>query len=269
MKPESNARIAVPKRIRFEVFKRDSFKCQYCGTSAPEVILHVDHITPVAAGGTNELTNLLTACFSCNSGKSDKKLDDKSAVQKARNQMEELQERREQLEMMMAWKEGLRDIAQDAVEKVSVYWVTAAPGFSPTANGKKKIRLWLRRYSLDEVLKAMDIAADQYLVFETPERVSQDSWEEAFSKVPRICQVERDSRDDPDLKELFYIRGIVRNKCDRYFNATDCMVWLRAARSWDIPIRELRSIALETRYYSHFTDLISKAIDERKSPEKG
>lgn len=37
-------RIAISKRVRFDVFKRDSFKCQYCGKSAPDVILEVDHI---------------------------------------------------------------------------------------------------------------------------------------------------------------------------------------------------------------------------------
>jgi len=41
----------LSKSIRFEIFKRDSFKCQYCGRMAPEVVLHVDHIKPVAEGG--------------------------------------------------------------------------------------------------------------------------------------------------------------------------------------------------------------------------
>ena len=40
-------RKAISKKLRFEVFKRDSFTCQYCGKSAPDVILHVDHILPV------------------------------------------------------------------------------------------------------------------------------------------------------------------------------------------------------------------------------
>ncbi|MFX5785200.1 HNH endonuclease, partial [Acinetobacter baumannii] len=41
----------ISTKTRFEVFKRDSFKCQYCGRCAPEVILHVDHIHPVSKGG--------------------------------------------------------------------------------------------------------------------------------------------------------------------------------------------------------------------------
>ena len=45
----------LPKKIRFEVFKRDSFTCQYCGRMAPDVILEVDHILPVAEGGTNNI----------------------------------------------------------------------------------------------------------------------------------------------------------------------------------------------------------------------
>ena len=48
---QENKRVAIPKSIRFEVFKRDSFTCQYCGESAPNVILNVDHIYPVSKGG--------------------------------------------------------------------------------------------------------------------------------------------------------------------------------------------------------------------------
>lgn len=62
-------RKSVSKKTRFDVFKRDSFKCQYCGSHPPSVILHVDHIKPVADGGENEIDNLVTACESCNLGK--------------------------------------------------------------------------------------------------------------------------------------------------------------------------------------------------------
>ena len=33
----------LSKKIRFEVFKRDAFTCQYCGQMAPDVLLEVDH----------------------------------------------------------------------------------------------------------------------------------------------------------------------------------------------------------------------------------
>lgn len=65
----SMARKSISKRVRFEVFKRDEFTCQYCGEHPPKVLLHVDHIHPVVEGGTNDMDNLVTSCESCNQGK--------------------------------------------------------------------------------------------------------------------------------------------------------------------------------------------------------
>jgi hypothetical protein len=63
-------RETISKRTRFEVFKRDAFMCQYCGLT-PEhgAVLVIDHRHPVARGGTNAFSNLITACHACNSGK--------------------------------------------------------------------------------------------------------------------------------------------------------------------------------------------------------
>ena len=51
-------RKSMSRKLRFEVFKRDRFTCQYCGAKAPDVILHVDHIHPVAAGGSHASATL-------------------------------------------------------------------------------------------------------------------------------------------------------------------------------------------------------------------
>jgi len=67
-------RKAVSKKARFEVFKRDLFCCAYCGRKPPHTTLEVDHINPVANGGGNEQSNLITSCFDCNRGKSDRLL---------------------------------------------------------------------------------------------------------------------------------------------------------------------------------------------------
>lgn len=61
--------MAVSKRIRFEVLRRDNHACRYCGQAAPDVKLHVDHVIPATLGGSDTLDNLVTACAECNLGK--------------------------------------------------------------------------------------------------------------------------------------------------------------------------------------------------------
>ena len=71
MKPK---RIGVTPKLRFTVFSRDNFTCQYCGRKPPEVVLEPDHIVSVADGGKTELSNLITSCFDCNRGKGKRSL---------------------------------------------------------------------------------------------------------------------------------------------------------------------------------------------------
>lgn len=62
------------KRIRVEVLSRDGFKCKYCGKSAEETVLEIDHIVPVSKGGKSILDNLITLCIDCNRGKGDRSI---------------------------------------------------------------------------------------------------------------------------------------------------------------------------------------------------
>jgi hypothetical protein len=85
---EKNKRISISKKLRHEVFKRDNFKCFYCGvkpSDGDDVILEVDHVLPVCEGGTNDIDNLVTSCKDCNRGKGKTKLNDKnySSLKKA------------------------------------------------------------------------------------------------------------------------------------------------------------------------------------------
>jgi len=62
-------RSPISSKLRFEVFKRDKFVCQYCGACGPRTELEIDHVIPVARGGTDDIDNLKTSCFRCNRGK--------------------------------------------------------------------------------------------------------------------------------------------------------------------------------------------------------
>lgn len=169
------ARKSIPKRMRFEVLKRDKFTCQYCGRQAPDVVLNIDHIKPVSKGGKNELTNLITSCFDCNSGKSDRELSDDSAVKKQKAQLDLLQERREQLEMMRQWQLELTNevmtessIVNDIVKKVS--------GCSLNDNGMRQANKLVKQFGLELVCEAVRIAFSTY-----------SDGQMAWSKVGGIC----------------------------------------------------------------------------------
>ncbi len=72
-KTKEYQRSIMTQSLRYDVMKRDGFKCVLCGVTAKEgAKLHVDHILPIAKGGKTELSNLRTLCEDCNLGKSDK-----------------------------------------------------------------------------------------------------------------------------------------------------------------------------------------------------
>ena len=99
-------RKAVSKKTRFEVFKRDGFQCVYCGQTPPAVVLELDHVEPVATGGTNEETNLVTSCFDCNRGKRDIPLDQVPPA--LSESMDILKEREDQIKEYRKFKKAIR-----------------------------------------------------------------------------------------------------------------------------------------------------------------
>ena len=71
---KSRSKRSIPDKLRYQVLKRDNFKCCACGASPakdPSVELHIDHILPWAKGGETVLENLQTLCSKCNLGKGD------------------------------------------------------------------------------------------------------------------------------------------------------------------------------------------------------
>ena len=57
---------------RRNVFKRDRFTCQYCGTQPGSEELTIDHVVPRSQGGETSWENCVLACVQCNSTKADR-----------------------------------------------------------------------------------------------------------------------------------------------------------------------------------------------------
>lgn len=199
----------ISKTLRFEVFKRDSFTCQYCGADAPEAVLHVDHITPVASGGDNDLTNLITSCVKCNLGKGATELSDRSAVSRQKAQLDELNARREQLEMMAEWRSGLRSIeakeADIAVEEMHDH----IHPYTLNETGKKIIARVIKRYGLKMVIAGIQKSCEINLKFGPDGNPYQDSVTRAIDNLGRAIRL---AGDPPHMHQARYINGIARNR---------------------------------------------------------
>lgn len=160
MEAVENQRKQVSKKVRFDVFKRDGFQCQYCGKVPPTVILEVDHVDPVANGGNNDIDNLVTACFDCNRGKSDRLL---SSIPKTVNEKAEILAERE--EQLRAYHEIVRKKQmrlESEVNQVSDIYSIFAPEYELTDLAKVSVRRFIETLGVVEVEDAMMVAGQRW-----------------------------------------------------------------------------------------------------------
>lgn len=176
----------ISKRMRFEIFKRDSFACQYCGKKAPDVILEVDHIAPVSKGGKTEMLNLVTSCYKCNRGKSNVKLSDKSVIEKQKKALLELSEKQEQLKMLLKWRSSLLNIEDQELQAIQKEW-TKLTTYHLNEVGINLLKKTLKQFGFSAVLESMDIAV-KYLEYKDA-KITQESVEITFNKLKGICYI--------------------------------------------------------------------------------
>lgn len=151
-----STRKALGKKLRFEVFKRDGFACQYCGAHPPSVILHIDHVHPIAEGGSNDIDNLITSCVGCNQGKGAHLLSQTppSLTEKG----EELREREEQIK---GYTTILRDRAARIEDETWQVAEVLSPGCSETGFDRRNllsIKQFLERMPSWLVIEAAEMA---------------------------------------------------------------------------------------------------------------
>jgi hypothetical protein len=151
---------SISKKLRFDVFKRDRFVCQYCGTHPPEAVLEVDHIIAVASGGTDDPTNLITACLGCNRGKGASSLSEVPVSLAERS--EETAEREAQIagyEAVMRERRARIDRdAQRVLDEIMEFFPTMSG--IPTPNFIS-IKRFVESIGLDSTLESVNIAVNQ------------------------------------------------------------------------------------------------------------
>lgn len=243
-------RKSLSKKTRFEVFKRDGFKCQYCGRSAPDVVLEADHIVPVCAGGDDGLLNLVTSCFDCNRGKSGNQLSDQNVVAKQMAQLQELNERREQLEMVASWRKELLDLTKTKVdilhnELCSRYGVEE---LKPEA--KMFLSQIATKYKMEDIFVAIDSAFAKANT--NPAKSFQD-----------IGKILANTRYTPEQQRLMYCRGILRNRLNgMYYNDLKAITMLTNARKVGYSLEALDTIVKQATCWGDFLASLSDIPEE-------
>ena len=154
----------LTKKVRFEVFKRDGFKCQYCGASPLENLLQVDHIIAVKNGGDNCIDNLITSCQPCNIGKGATPLTSIPESMKAK--AKRIRDNEEQIQLYN------QIIMQKRARIEREVWLVIAEMTDAEEFRRdwiKSIEKFVNQLGVTECLDAMSIAssrfADEYKIF--------------------------------------------------------------------------------------------------------
>lgn len=250
-------RKSMSKKTRFEVFKRDSFACQYCGRSAPNVILNADHIHPAGKDGANDILNLITSCMDCNAGKSDRLLSDDSVIRKQKAQLDELNKRREQLEMMLDWRNELKHL-QDNHNAIAVQALNnILPGWTVQTSVERDVAKLVKKYGLNLVLQAIDTADLQYIELGKDDLATSESADNALAKLPGICR----GLSLPEWKQgLYHARNIARSVSGGWWSdstSREVLQMFQRAYEAGYTIDQLKSLAADGLSYSE----LAKTID--------
>jgi len=156
--------MSITKKIRFEVFKRDGFKCAYCGKSPPDVILEVDHIEPKSKGGSDEPTNLLASCFDCNRGKRDIPLE-KIPPHLSEN-IEVLREKETQIKEYRRFIEKINNRIQSDIDQIQDVFRKTHKRHYFSDKARRSIGSFIKQLPIDVLLDAMAMATER---IENPE----------------------------------------------------------------------------------------------------
>lgn len=146
--------MAITKKLRFEVFKRDGFICAYCGKSPPEVTLEVDHIYPKAKGGKDDINNYITACFDCNRGKKDIPLN--RIPNKLIDNLEVLKEKEDQIKEYRKFIQKIERRTRKDIEDVAHVYRENYPGHDLSDKFKNvSVKKFLQLLPKDEVIDSL------------------------------------------------------------------------------------------------------------------
>jgi hypothetical protein len=188
--------VSISKSLRFEVFARDEFTCQYCGKRPPAVVLECDHVFPRSKGGSDDSVNLITACEDCNRGKSARVLREFAPRPDADLAMLKLQQEALEIERFLKAKAERDRVVAAACRSLQADWCKyLTDKFHPT---ERVLVPWIERYGVEEIHKSIIAASPAY----AKNRFGYDE-DRAFDKLLKyVGAILRNRSDDREMGVL-------------------------------------------------------------------
>lgn len=158
--------MAVSKSLRFQILRRDNHTCRYCGASAPDVKIGVDHVTPVAHGGTDTADNLVAACPDCNAGKAATDPGAALVADVAQDALRWKSAREAAAQMLAADHAVVDEVVRAVIDEWERQWKGA--GLSGhaliAADAETSIERWYERgLPLASLIRFVDVALRKYI----------------------------------------------------------------------------------------------------------
>lgn len=183
--------MAIGKSLRFEIFARDGFICQYCGQRPPDTVLEVDHIHPRSRGGTDDVINLVTSCYDCNRGKRAKVLNQIAPRPDADLAFLQIQQELAEARRFLKAKRARDKANKELCDALGGTWARClTTGIVPS---EKIFIPWINRYGAEAVEKAIKSAIPAYM----SGRFQYMTDEKAFNGlIPYIGAILRNQKDE-------------------------------------------------------------------------
>lgn len=148
-------RTTISKSVRFTIFSRDGYTCRYCGRQSDSCPLVIDHVIPVAQGGTNDPENLVTACHDCNAGKAARTPTQAAPTEQDRLRL--AQERSEQVRAFEAAREAMA--AREELRQLVVnLWCDIRQQDAMDSGTLNTIAIYAEQHGIERVAKWITLA---------------------------------------------------------------------------------------------------------------
>lgn len=200
----------IDSKLRFEIFKKDLFTCQYCGRSAPEVELQVEHIIAKANGGTDDIDNLMTSCSQCNYAKNANPISDKlyttNLFEKHIKDISDIKKRKAQFELITLYKKELAEL--ESMEVKEILSLIPEDTTNQYSQHAFRIKNLIKKYGFNIVYDATERCVNK--LFDTDTKILL-AWRVDFY-LPIMCKILVDKDIDINSFEIKYLIEVIKEK---------------------------------------------------------